>query len=308
MNHRFVLFLLFCCSLYAKGQTSFGLKWKAEKDTVSIGEPFNLELRLPEAKLKKTMVWPEFADSLGAFELLQVQWLDSADLRFGILMQAVVYDSGTVQIPGISLGFIDGLETLMVEIPSHTIEVLAPQVNMEADFQDILANPDPGYHWHEYLPWLGLLALMILLALALWLIVRKRKQPKPQPLAPKIDPFDAAMDALNQLKELQGSLSNAQIKEFYTQTVDVLRTLVDQVYDLDVSEMTSSEWLALWKRRPEQESTGIELNYVLHIADLVKFAKQQPGPAERNQLIEAAVAFVQACRRYSHSLTTRSHE
>jgi len=308
MNQRFVVLLLFCCSLIAQGQTSFNLKWKTEKDTVSLGEPFFLELRLPEPKAIKTMVWPQFADSLGPFELLQVKWLDSADWRSGILLQAVVYDSGTVQIPGFMLGFLDSVDTLSVEIPSHTMEVLAPDVNMEADFQDILANPDSGYHWHEFLPWIALPAFLALLALALWLIIKKRKQTKPLPTAPKIDPFDAAIEALNRLKKTQSNLSEEQIKEFYTQTVDVLRELVDRVYDLDVSEMTSSEWLAIWKRRPEQEITGKELNYVLHIADLVKFAKQQPGATERLQLIEAAEAFVLACRRYSQTLTTPSHE
>jgi hypothetical protein len=62
--------------------------------------------------------------------------------------------------------------------------------------------------------------------------------------------------------------------------------------------MSSSEWLAVWKRRPENELTGKELAFVLYVADLVKFAKQQPGPAERSQLIEAAKVFIEACRKH----------
>lgn len=302
----FFFFLFVAC--YAQAQVSFGLKWKAEKDTVLLGEPFSLDLLLPEPKPTASMVWPELTDSLGPFELLQVNWLDSAQLRFGLRLKVVGYDSGTAQIPEITLGFLNGADTLNVRILSSPIEILAPDVNLQADFQDILANPDPGYHWHEFLPWIALLVALAFLAWLVWFVFKKRKPAKPMPAAPKIDPFDFAIAALLQLKAEQANMSEEQIKEFYTRTVDVLRQMVNQVYKLDVSEMTSSEWLALWKRRPEEENTGRELKYVLHIADLVKFAKQQPGHAEHQQLIDAALAFVEACRAHFKPLTSNSNE
>lgn len=308
MKPALLIFFSLFLSVFAKGQTSFGLKWNAEKDTVWLGEPFFLEVRLPQPKPTDSMVWPELTDSLGPFELLLVEWLDSASLRSGLRLKVVAYDSGTVQVPEMVLGLLEGNDTLNLQIPIHPIEVLAPNVNLQADFQDILANPDPGYHWHEFLPWIGLVLILALLGLVYWFILKKRKQPKPLPETPKKNPFDAAIDALRELKVKQANLTDSEIKEFYTKAVDVLRNLVEEVYSIDVSEMASSEWLALWKRRPEHLKTGQELNYVLHIADLVKFAKQQPGQAERQQLIEAAEAFVEACRTYSQPLAPNSHE
>jgi hypothetical protein len=40
----------------------------------------------------------------------------------------------------------------------------------------------------------------------------------------------------------------------------------------------------------------------------VKFAKQQPGHAEHQQLIDAALAFVEACRAHFKPLTSNSNE
>ena len=275
------------------------MAWKSEKDTVLLGEPFDLTLEIPAQKLQREIIWPSFTDSLGTFEILQVNWLDSGEYRAGFKLNIVGYDSGSVSIPAIELGFLDQGDTIWLEIPSKSIEILSPLVNLEADFQDILANPDPGYHWHEFIPIFSIILLVLVLGIALfWYLRRKRRKIPSAPVLPAINPFDAAIHALDSLSHQAGNLSDEEIKAFYTDAVDVLRTLVDEVYCLDVSEMSSSEWLSVWKRRPENELTGKELAFVLYVADLVKFAKQQPGPAERSQLIEAAKVFIEACRKH----------
>ncbi|MDA0929821.1 MAG: hypothetical protein O3C32_00450 [Bacteroidetes bacterium] len=299
MKNKISFFLLFSLALVCHGQGGFGLAWKSEKDTVLLGEPFDLTLEIPAQKLQREIIWPSFTDSLGRFEILQVNWLDSGEYRAGFKLNIVGYDSGSVSIPAIELGFLDQGDTIWLEIPSKSIEILSPLVNLEADFQDILANPDPGYHWHEFIPIFSIILLVLVLGIALfWYLRRKRRKIPSAPVLPAINPFDAAIHALDSLSHQAGNLSDEEIKAFYTDAVDVLRTLVDEVYCLDVSEMSSSEWLSVWKRRPENELTGKELAFVLYVADLVKFAKQQPGPAERSQLIEAAKVFIEACRKH----------
>lgn len=299
MKNIFSFLLLFSLALATHGQGGFGLAWTAGKDTVLLGEPFDLTLKIPDHKLKTEIIWPGFADSLGAFEILGVNWLDSGEYRAGFTLNIVGYDSGTVLIPVLSLGFLDKDDTLWLEIPTKSIEILSPSVNLDADFQDILSNPDPGYHWHEFIPFLlGILLLLLVGAILFWYFRKRKRKVPAAPVLPVINPFDAAIQALESLSNQPVQLSDEEIKAFYTDAVDVLRTLVDEVYRLDVSEMSSSEWLAVWKRRPENELTGKELAFVLYVADLVKFAKQQPGPAERSQLIEAGKVFIEACRKH----------
>jgi hypothetical protein len=292
----------------SQAQSNLGVFWKPEKDTVALGEPFMLRLILLNPVSAQDLVLPALTDSLGAFELLGFQWLDSANGRHGFQAQLVAYDSGSVHVPILSLGFLNKTDTIFVLSPECYIEVLAPAVDIDADFQNILDNPNPGFHWHEILLWIGLFVLLLLVAGGIYLALRKRNRQAATPVWVKPDPFVVAFDALRILKENQDALTEPEIKEYYTKTVDVLRTLVQAVYALDVTEMTSSEWLHLWKRRPEHQFTGKELMYVLHIADLVKFAKQHPGPVERRQLIEAAEAFVTACKNHSQSFQSNSNE
>ncbi len=141
------------------------------------------------------MVWPELTDSLGPFELLQVNWLDSAQLRFGLRLKVVGYDSGTAQIPEITLGFLNGPIPLNVH-PSSPIEILAPDGESTSRFFKIFWPIPTQVTIGMNFCWIALLVALAFLAWLVWFVFKKRKPAKPMPTAPKIDPFDSAIAAL----------------------------------------------------------------------------------------------------------------
>ena len=65
-------------------------------------------------------------------------------------------------------------------------------------------------------------------------------------------------------------------KEFYTQLTDVLRRYIHERYGVNSLEMTSEEILHIIRNKVEEDSVYVNLQQVLTIADLVKFAKHKP--------------------------------
>jgi len=125
-------------------------------------------------------------------------------------------------------------------------------------------------------------------ALAAWLVVRWRRHParpapapspEAAPAPPPATPYDRAIARLGEL-EASPPVEGGELAPYYEGVADVLRGYLEAAEGLPARERTTSE--LLWALPPRLGEAGLRrrLQDILGEADLVKFARARPGPAE----------------------------
>jgi hypothetical protein len=149
--------------------------------------------------------------------------------------------------------------------------------------------------FREILPWLLLAILAILIITGVLYYLKKRKKSEPVfQIRTKIQlsPYDIALSELEKLR-LKKLWQTGRTKEYHSELTDILRKYLEDRFNIMALEMTSQEIMDSVRIQKEIHNESIvKLNFILSMADLVKFAKMQPLPAENDMSMENAVAFV----------------
>ncbi|HVM62037.1 MAG TPA: hypothetical protein VMV72_14340 [Verrucomicrobiae bacterium] len=152
------------------------------------------------------------------------------------------------------------------------------------DIHDIKGLVPVPYGWW----WLWLLLAFAVAAVALWL--SKRKGPgAPAVVVPPPTPYEVAIRELRRLRE-----ENPPVEEFYTRLSDIVRQYLEGQMGLRAPERTTEEFLYEVSRDHSLSAEHRELlGAFLQEADLVKFARHQPGAEDRQRALAAAEKFVE---------------
>ena len=144
--------------------------------------------------------------------------------------------------------------------------------------------------------WLWLLALTLIGA-GVW-AYRKYYKKGINPLKPtkkRLPPYEEAMINLRNLKAAQ-LWQQGQEKEYFTGLTDILRVYIDRRFDINAVEMTSSQIIDTLKKNEETKAVNEQLEMILEIADIVKFANARPLADDNEAAYQRAVNFVEATR------------
>jgi len=152
--------------------------------------------------------------------------------------------------------------------------------------------------------WLWLLLAAAAAAVTFWLWRRRQQSGASAFVAPPPTPYEIAIRELRRLRE-----ENPPVEEFYTRLSDIVRQYLEGQMGLRAPERTTEELLYEVSR---DQSTSPDhrklLGAFLQEADLVKFAKFQPGAEERMRALEAAEKFVQESGGSANAPADRSDE
>jgi len=77
---------------------------------------------------------------------------------------------------------------------------------------------------------------------------------------------------------------------------EIVREYIELRYSIRALEMTTEEIYPAVRALDISSAAGDKLNQVLVLADLVKFAKEQPQPLENEQSLNQSVEFVRETR------------
>ena len=295
------ILLLTTASAAWSGNVTF--KAKLDSATLLMGKTTTLHLEITQDKDARGFFPNEQADTLNAMvEIAKRPAADTTDLgnnRIQINRDLIIqsFDSGLWVIKPIPY-VVNGDTAYCNQL---TLKVLPVDVSQMQDIYDIKPVEEVPFNLLDWLPdywWAWLLALLLLGA-GIW-AYRKYYKKGINPLKSvkkRLPPYEEAMLNLRNLKAAQ-LWQQGQEKEYFTGLTDILRVYIDRRFHINAVEMTSSQIIDTLKKNEETKAVNEQLEMILEIADIVKFANARPLADDNEVAYQRAVNFVEATRPY----------
>ena len=291
--------------LLATTATAWGgnVTFKARLDsaTLLMGKTTTLHLEITQDKDARGFFPGEQLDTLSAMvEIAERPAADTTDLgnnRIQINRDLIIqsFDSGMWVIKPIPY-VVNGDTAYCNQL---SLKVMPVDVSQLQDIHDIKPVEDVPFSLTDWLPdywWLWLLALLLIGA-GIW-AYRKYFKKGINPLKPskkRLPTYEEAMINLQNLKAAQ-LWQQGQEKEYFTGLTDILRVYIDRRFHINAVEMTSSQIIETLKRNEETKAVNEQLEMILEIADIVKFANARPLADDNEVAFQRAVNFVEETR------------
>lgn len=301
MTNRKLLSLLLV--LFSSVVVAQNASVRAEKYRMRIGEQIELLLKAEAAKDQK-IIWPSVSDSIGPFfDVISRDTIDTvAASGNGIALEQRInitsFDSGMHTLPVFDFQFINpGNDTQSVLSDLLSIEVLTIPVDTTQAIKDIRGLEDVPEDFTDLILY-SLLALVILAGIGFGIYYyNKRKKPVVVqiPKGPVTPPWEIALAALDRI-EKDAVWKSGNDKLYHSSIAETLRAYVEEQLKLPALESTTDETLSLLKRSLNKVEAIECIRRVLTLADLVKFAKEKPLPAEHVASLNFAREFVALTR------------
>lgn len=122
---------------------------------------------------------------------------------------------------------------------------------------------------------------------------------------PKVPAHIVAIEALEQLHNKKLWQSNHH-KSYYSNLTDILRTYISERYNVSAMEMTSDEIIAAMRTIELPKKCEMDLQSLLRLADLVKFAKAEPEGEENERHYLSSYYFVEETKLIEESETSEN--
>lgn len=176
-----------------------------------------------------------------------------------------------------------------LDLAGTAVDVVLPDLPVDVDVHDI---KPPLRAWPALWPW----ALAAALGAAGWYAYREwRRRRGLAPAAPVPPPLPLELRVERRLKELEqdGLWERGEHDAYYLRLTAILRAYLEERWGVPATAMTTVEVARLVKARSTLAAAAT-VRPLLERADLVKFARQKPGPEEGPRDLEEVRRFVLA--------------
>lgn len=293
------ILLLTCLALApAKVAGQVTVKTSLDSTLMFIGQQskFHLEITGP-ANLN--YVLPTFpGDTLVAgLEIIARGPIDTSEIGNGLIELKADYlvtsfDSGLYYIPPIKIQ----AGTEIIESNYLGLKIMTYDVDtVKKEFYDIKGVQQPPFVLGDYLvEFLVFLLVYALILFFIWLYLRKKYnvtgifESSTEDFLP---PHVVAIMELDRLRT-EKIWKQGKNKEYYTELTDVLRKYIERRFQINALEMTSDEILSLFRGDKSTQSVYLNLQQILRLSDLVKFAKIEPMESDNELSMMNSYLFV----------------
>lgn len=302
-----VLIVLLSGSLQQLKAQQVTVKASIDSTNILIGDQIKLILEIEKPK-NMDVQFPLIPDTLGAgievVQRLPVDTLKLENKERETLSQSYFitsFDSGVHQIPSFyfKLKFDRMLDSVATKALSF--QVFTMKIDTTKGPVDIKPPYSAPVSLKEVTPYiLGIILIAAILFFIFYYIKWKKKNVplfrKPEkPLEP------AHIIALRELDRIKAQKlwQSEKIKQYYSEVADTVRAYIENRFDIPAMEQTSAETIGVFKQNKELiDGTSLDqIQHILSLADLVKFAKYAPLPDDNNLTLMNAYFFVNQTKK-----------
>ena len=274
-----------------------------DTNAILIGDQVNLKI-LFSSPSQYNVLWPDIKETITENvevverTLVDTIYSDKNDIiTLSQKLTLTSFDTGNYILPQMEFRYQVEGDTLQNILLSNSLmlNVNTIAVDTTQAIKPIKTPLKAPYTFKEIFPWalsgIGLLAVI-------WFLIyffrkRKKNEPvfklKPKPIIP---PHVIALDKLDKLRRKK-LWQTGNIKSFYTELTDIVRTYIGGRFGIDAMEMTTFDIKSSLKNVDQIPKDYKEkLVNTLIMADLVKFAKEKPLPAENESSMNISENFI----------------
>lgn len=306
-----LLLLMFLTCCFNAGAQNIRVEAKLHQYTIRIGDQTKFFLSVHQP-VKERVNFPKLSDTLiGKVQILSVKTdtvLDQNDHKQETVTATYTitcFDEGTYTIPALSFGTAGGV----LKSNEVTLQVQTVKVDTTKGIYDIKQPMKVSYTFLDWLRdnWLWVVIPLVIILLAIGVFIYLKKRPKKKVVIQIAKPIiPAHVIALNKLKALKEEKlwQQEQTKQYYIELSDVLREYLENRYAIKTHEKTTDEIFAGLRHISITDEYRNMLRQILVLADLAKFAKEKPLPAENEQSMENATFFVLKTQQTTSTVNT----
>ncbi len=288
---------LLVCFYCSAGAQTVQVESKLDKASMPIGAQTVLHVSA-HIPAKSDISFPQLKDSIGKIKIVKGLKADTAFDKNDHTAETIThnyaitcFDTGHYVIPELELHTATGA----FKTGKLTLKITAVLVDTTKTFYDIKQPFVVAYTFWDWLRDHKLLVVLVLAALLAILGIIFYLKTKPEVIIIKKAPVvltlaDIMLNKLNALRDKK--LWQQNVKLYHTELVDILHEYLQKRYQIHTEEKTTSEILASLQKKTMPDSAGNLLAQILKLADLVKFAKENPSPVVNEQQMDAAVDFI----------------
>lgn len=266
-------------------QNDINVQVSLSPTTITVGDP--VQLQIEATSPNGTTLLLENDTSYGSFTVVQSRNLLDIPSNDGRLwnwtIQLDTFDSTTTFFDGLKINWTNQAgengSITFDPIPVVIHSVAGDSLN-DMVLRDIKgAVPLITKNWA-----LPIVGGVLFLGILSWfyLLVTKRREPKRSPHE----------QAMHDITTLRGS--NLEVQQFYTSLSDIVRHYLEGQFRITATGQTTREFLNAAKKNTHLEQSDREsLGSFLVAADLVKFARYEPGSKVNDDAIHLAEVFIQ---------------
>jgi hypothetical protein len=292
-----LIFILFCLNIHTGKSQGLTVKATIDSTSIQIGDQIKFRIDIDQPENAKLQV-PIFTDSIGGkIEIVEKYPTDTVkqDKLLKIKYEYLVtcFDSGAFTIPSIAIPYTLGNVRDTVRTSPISLTVMNLPVDTVTQVIDIKPPLNTPINFAEAWPYIAGLIILAGFLFLIWILITRKKKTFLFS-SPKIQepPHVIALRNLDNLRS-QKLWQNNKVKQYHVALTEIIRTYIEQRFEILALEMTTDEIIASFKPILYVDPESKELlKKLFTLADLVKFAKAEPLPDENEISLLNAYQFV----------------
>lgn len=309
----FCLYLFFIVITEGFSQ-KLSIETSIDTNRIVLGDQINLTY-IVKAYENVVFNLPAFdKDLTEGIEIIGLPVIDSVkmdDGRWKVALELLItsFDTGIYYIPPQKFVVKDNLFTDTLLSSASYLEVFGVAIDTTYTVRDIKPIARKPITIAEVLLLLLVLILIVVLSYFIYVFIQKRKRKESflVPAKPEEPPHITAFRELDKLKA-QKLWQQKQVKEYYTRITRIIRWYIFKRFEIHALEETSDEILYYIKTLKLDDVNLQNLESLLNLADLVKFAKGEPNPEENILHLENAYEFINKTKLEESGKSAKSEE